>query len=63
MDYSADLTAVYTTKGFTDPSGINSVKLDAAKGAIYTLDGKRIEASKLVKNTIYVVAGKKAILK
>lgn len=63
MDYSADLTAVYTTKGFTAPSGIGIVKLDATKGAIYTLDGKRIEASKLVKNTIYVVAGKKAILK
>ena len=62
-DYSVDLTAVYTTKGFTDPSGIGAVTLDAAKGAIFTLDGKRIEASKLVKNTVYVVAGKKAILK
>lgn len=63
MDYSADLTAVYTTKGFSDPSGIGAITLDAAKGAIFTLDGKRVEASKLVKNTIYVVAGKKAILK
>lgn len=63
MDYSADLTAVYTTKGFCDPSGIGAITLDAAKGAIFTLDGKRVEASKLVKNTIYVVAGKKAILK
>lgn len=63
MDYSADLTAVYTTKGFSDPSGIGAITLDAAKGAIFTLDGKRVEASKLVKNNIYVVAGKKAILK
>jgi hypothetical protein len=63
MDYSADLTAVYTTKGFTDPSGINGVTMDAKSAAIFTLEGKRIQSSQVKNNTIYVVAGKKILIK
>lgn len=65
MDYTTDLTAVYTTKGYT-PSGISTSTLTNDNVTVFTLCGVKIldnahhDALKSLKRgMIYIVNGKK----
>lgn len=62
------LTAVYTTKGHPDTSGISNVATATKSNTIYTIDGKKVPANYLKDNTkqatphkIYILNGKKVV--
>lgn len=62
------LTAVYTTKGIPDTSGISNVATATKSNTIYTIDGKKVPANYLKDNTkqatphkIYILNGKKVV--
>ena len=68
MKYNEYLTAVYTTKGNPDVSGISNATISTVKNAIYSIDGKRLPADYLKGNTksstphrIYILNGKKVV--
>ena len=68
MKYDEYLTAVYTTKGNPDVSGISNTTISTVKNAIYSIDGKRLPADYLKGNTksstphrIYILNGKKVV--
>ena len=61
MDYSEYVTAVYTTKGYEAPTGINTITANKAN-QIYTLDGKIMNKA-LKSNTLYIINGKKVMVK
>ncbi len=61
MDYSEYVTAVYTTKGYEAPTGIHTIVTDKAT-KIYTLDGKIVNTA-LKSNTLYIINGKKVMVK
>ena len=68
MKYDEYLTAVYTTKGNPDVSGISNATISTIKNAIYSIDGKRLPADYLKGNTksstphrIYILNGKKVV--
>lgn len=62
------LTAVYTTKGHPDTSGISNVATATKSNTIYTIDGKKVPANYLKDHTkqatphkIYILNGKKVV--
>ncbi|MBQ5826386.1 MAG: hypothetical protein IIW46_02770, partial [Bacteroidaceae bacterium] len=68
MKYDEYLTAVYTTKGNPDVSGISNATISTVKNAIYSIDGKRLPTDSLKGNTksstphrIYILNGKKVV--
>lgn len=61
MDYASYVTAIYTTKGFVDPTGIGEISI-AKKTTIYTVDGK-VATLPLKTNTLYIINGKKTLVK
>lgn len=68
MKYDEYLTAVYTTKGNPDVSGISNATISTIKNAIYSIDGKRLPADYLKGNAksstphrIYILNGKKVV--
>jgi hypothetical protein len=68
MKYDEYLTAIYTTKGNPDVSGISNATISTVKNAIYSIDGKRLPTDYLKGNTksstphrIYILNGKKVV--
>jgi hypothetical protein len=68
MKYDEYLTAIYTTKGNPDVSGISNTTISTVKNAIYSIDGKRFPTDYLKGNTklstphrIYILNGKKVV--
>ncbi len=68
MAYNEYLTAVYTTKGNPDVSGISATATATAKVTAYSIDGKRLPANYLKGNAksatphrIYILNGKKVV--
>ena len=61
LNHSEYLTATYTTQGHEVPTGINVV-LTPISTRIYTVDGKTVN-SPLKANTLYIINGKKTLIK
>lgn len=61
MDYASYVTAVYTTKGYEAPTGIDTMQV-VKQATIYTLDGK-VATLPLKANTLYIINGKKTLVK
>lgn len=68
MKYDEYLTAIYTTKGNPDVSGISNTTISTVKNAIYSIDGKRLptdylkgNAKSLTPHRIYILNGKKVV--
>jgi hypothetical protein len=69
-DYTEKLSATYTTAGYEAPAGINDCVIDELPIVVYSLDGRIVTTGKLAEvkkvlkpQTIYVVNGKKVIIK
>lgn len=60
MDHSSYVSATYTTNGYQDPTGIESVYQSSHK-LIFTLDGKKVTHP--TKQHIYIINGKKTFVK
>ena len=61
MDYSQYVSAEYTTAGYSDTTGITNINITFLDN-IYTIDGKSVKNS-LKPNTLYIINGKKTIVK
>ncbi len=61
MDYASYVTAVYTTKGYEAPTGIDALHI-SKQTTVYTLDGK-VATLPLKANTLYIINGKKTLVK